>query len=76
VSELGRVALGVDGNHAAVSDIGAEDDAVMRFELEDDATPNDADSRRCLAERLASQRFECAQGIACAYGRTFAIPAR
>jgi len=42
----------------------------------DSVAPDRADVRRCVADRLALQRYACARDIACSLGASFPIPTR
>jgi hypothetical protein len=55
-------------SRAAEPDAGALDTGALDTAALDTAVPERASVRRCIGERLAAQRFECARDIACGDG--------
>lgn len=46
------------------------------FGLDPNASSTTPDVEACVADRLATQRYACAEGLACGRGNSFQVPAR
>jgi hypothetical protein len=46
------------------------------FGLDANASSTTSDVAACVANRLATERFACAEGLACGRGNSFQVPAR